>query len=329
MKKLNLPKNDIIELYDSGVGCYKIARIYKCSASSINNLLKQEGIQTQKTSNNYRKYNLNENYFEVIDNEFKAYFLGLIYSDGCISRTSLRLSLQEEDGYILDKFLKVIESESKLYDVIPKKESHKNQKLVSISNIKLVNDLFKLGVTKKKSLTIKFPNDEQVPEEFLNHFIRGIFDGDGSVFKYERLINGKKYIESGVSIISSNNFIKGLSNTLNFGNTYITNNGKNSYLSFKKKIDLIKIFNYLYKDSTIHLTRKYSKFLEILDIIENKNFFYSGEKIAQYDLNDKIVKIWDNLSQIKEQTDFNTQTILRNIRGKIKTSNGFRFKIYD
>jgi hypothetical protein len=329
MKKLNLPKEEIIELYNSGYGCYKIAKKYGCSASSINNLLKSEGVDTKKNPNNYRKYKLNEDYFSVIDNETKAYFLGLIYSDGCISRTSLRLSLQEEDDYILNKFLNVIESESKLYHLPKRIESHKNQKLVSISNIKMVNDLYNLGVTKKKSLIIKFPNNDQVPDEYLNHFVRGVFDGDGSVFKYERLINDKKYIESGVSITSSNYFIIELFNRLKFGNIYQTNNDKNLVLSFKKKIELRKIFEYLYKDSTIYLTRKYSKFLEILDIIENKKFFYSGEKIVQYDLNDEIIKIWDNLLQIKEQTDFNTQTILRNIKGKIKTSNGFKFKIYD
>ena len=329
MKKLNLPKNKVIDLYYSGFGCYKIAKIYKCSASSINNLLKSEGINTKKTPNDYRKFKLNQDYFNVIDSDIKAYFLGLIYSDGCISGTSLRLSLQEEDEYVLSKFLNEIGSESKLYFIPKRKSSHKNQKLISISNIKMINDLHHLGVTKKKSLTIKFPSNNQVPEKYLNHFIRGVFDGDGSIFKYERLVNGKKYIESGASIISSNEFILGLSNILKFGNLYVTNNGKNSFLSFKKKTELRKIFDYLYKDSKIHLTRKYSKFLEILNIIENKKFFYSGEKISQHDLNDKIIKIWDNLSQIKEQTDFNTQTILRNIKGKIKTSNKFRFKLYD
>ena len=53
-----------------------------------------------------------------------------------------------------------------------------------------------------------------VPEKYLNHFIRGVFDGDGSVFYYERVINEKKYIESGVSIISSNYFILELLNIL-------------------------------------------------------------------------------------------------------------------
>jgi intein-encoded DNA endonuclease-like protein len=194
MKKLNLPKEEIIELYNSGYGCYKIAKKYGCSASSINNLLKSEGTDTKKNPNNYRKYKLNEDYFSVIDSEPKAYFLGLIYSDGCVSKTNLRLSLQENDEEILIKFLNEIKSDAKLYHISKRKTTHKNQKLISISNIKMVNDLYNLGVTQKKSLSVNFPTNEQVPEKYLSHFIRGVFDGDGSVFYYERVINGKKYI---------------------------------------------------------------------------------------------------------------------------------------
>ena len=202
MRKLNLPKKEIIDLYNSGYGCYKIAKKYECSASSINKLLKSEDINTKKNPNDYRKYKLNENYFSIIDSETKAYFLGLIYSDGCVSKTTLRISLQEEDEYLLIKFLNEIESDAKLYHIPKRKITHKGQKLVSISNVKIVNDLYNLGVTQKKSLSINFPTIEQVPEKYLNHFIRGVFDGDGSVFYYERVINEKKYIESGVSIIS-------------------------------------------------------------------------------------------------------------------------------
>jgi hypothetical protein len=46
-------------------------------------------------------------------------------------------------------------------------------------------------------------------------------------------------------------------------------------------------------------------------------------------LNDIEIKIWDNIEEIRKNTNYNTQTILRNIRGKIKTSNNYKFKIYD
>ena len=62
MKKLNLPKNEIIELYLSGYGCYKIAKKYECSASSINNLL-------EKTGDNSISITDITNSFELINRE--------------------------------------------------------------------------------------------------------------------------------------------------------------------------------------------------------------------------------------------------------------------
>jgi hypothetical protein len=329
MKKIELPKDVIIGLYNSGHGCYKIAKKFNCSAATINNFLKKCGVVTNKTPNDYRKYNLNQDYFEKIDTEEKAYFLGLIYSDGCLYKKTLSISLAEIDSHILESFLFFLGSESKLYDIPPRKKNHQPQKKLMISNFKMSEDLKLLGVTERKSLNLKFPTEDQVPKKFLNHFIRGVFDGDGSVFSYERKINDKTYVEIGLSIISSNEFMVGLKNAIGYGNVYTTNNGKNSSISFKKKDQIEGILDYLYEGSTIFLKRKQEKSNEILDLLKNKKYFYGGEKIIQMSLSGEVVKIWDNINQIKKETNYNTQTILRNIRGKIKTSNNFKFKIYD
>jgi intein-encoded DNA endonuclease-like protein len=329
MKKIELPKELIIELYNNGDGCYKIAKMFNCSPATINNFLKKCGVKTNKTPNDYRKYKINQYFFEKIDTEEKAYFLGLIYSDGCLHKKILSLSLIEDDSYILDKFLFFLESDAKLYTLKPRKETHQTQKKLMVSNTKLSDDLFRLGIMENKSLQLKFPTDEQVPKKFLSHFIRGVFDGDGSIFSYDRNINGKIYTEVGVTIISSNEFINGLKNFIGYGNVYKTNKGKNSFISFKKKKEIENISKYLYNDSTIFLKRKKEKFKEILDYLGNKDYFYGGEKIIQTDLSGNIIKIWNNISQIKKETNYNTQTILRNIKGKIKTSNNFKFKLHD
>lgn len=329
MKKLNLPIVKIIELYESGLSCYKIAKIFNCSASSINNILKKGNINTSKNSNNYRKYKLNQNYFSKIDTEDKAYFLGLIYSDGCVYKGRLSISLIDTDAYILEKFLYFLESEGRLYDVPIRRDNTQAQKMLAISNNKIKEDLEYLGVTEKKSLTLKFPSYNQVPIKFMRHFIRGVFDGDGSVFSYERNINKNKYVEYGVSIISSVKFIEELRVFIGYGNVYNVNNNKNSFISFKDRKEIISFYNYIYKDSKVYLNRKYKKMSEIVTELNNKKYFYGGEKIIQTDLNGNTIKIWDNIKELKDKTDYNTQTILRNIRGKIKTSNNYIFKLYD
>lgn len=55
------------------------------------------------------KYNINKDYFRIIDSNEKPYFLGLMYADGYVSERSIVLSLQEGDKLILEKFKKSIE----------------------------------------------------------------------------------------------------------------------------------------------------------------------------------------------------------------------------
>ena len=260
MKKLELPEKQIIEYYENGQGCYSIAKKYNCSHSTINNILKRNNINTKKLPNNYRKFNLNENFFENINSEEKAYFLGLLMADGCIYKYNVRLFLQEKDSELLILFLKHLESEHHLYNII-NNPKHSNQKGISISSKKLSSDLKKLGCIEKKSLVLSFPNIE---ENLINHFIRGYFDGDGSVFSYKRLINNKIYTEKGASFISSPSFIDKLKKILKIGNSYFTNQNKNKQLIIKSESELLKLKEFLYRNSTIYLKRKFDKFNELI-----------------------------------------------------------------
>ena len=66
------------------------------------------------------KYTFNKDYFERIDSKDKAYFLGLLYADGCNSISATKqhhtivLNLQEKDKDILDIFNKYINSNKPL-----------------------------------------------------------------------------------------------------------------------------------------------------------------------------------------------------------------------
>ena len=79
---------------------------------------------------------------------------------------------------------------------------------------KTVDDLKKLGCVENKSLILTFPSKEQVPEEFIYHFIRGYFDGDGSICKKEKS-NCTNY---SINIVGTESFIKSLSQYFNYGN---------------------------------------------------------------------------------------------------------------
>ena len=108
-----------------------------------------------------KKHYINENYFESIDSEVKAYILGFIYSDGCIyihpTTFVLTFTQLEQDKDILIKIKNELESDYPLLEKVQKTNGKKAIKFYAHSK-KIFNDLLKLGVTPKKSLTLKFPN---------------------------------------------------------------------------------------------------------------------------------------------------------------------------
>lgn len=99
----------------------------------------------------------------------------------------------------------------------------------------------------------------KIPKEFRRHFIRGYFDGDGSLNNYKR--EGSNYLEWELSFISSEKFLKQILNEIG-KERKLYSCGNNYRFSFKSKKDINEIIDYLYKDATICLDRKYEKVLE-------------------------------------------------------------------
>lgn len=287
-------EQEITLRYKNGEKSTSLAKEFNCAYATVLNIVKRNNEQTKSKSEGRRVYNCNDNYFSLINSEDKAYFLGLLYADGCVhnNQDKFLISLQEEDKYILDLFKTKIEYEGYLY--LKPYENTKDQYSLEITSKKLKNDLMNLGCVPKKSLILQFPSENQIPDELIHHFIRGYFDGDGSVGLSSRTINTREYKEQFVQFIGSNDFIKGLSDKLSFlitNNIYSVNNEKNGQLTIKSKSDFTKIYDFMYKDATIYLSRKYDKFKDILDYLESKPYFYGGEKIKQLSKTGEFIKL--------------------------------------
>ena len=100
----------LIKLYQQGNSTRQVAKEIGCSQNTVIRLLKENDIPRRQPSS-HRTHTFNYNYFDSIDTEEKAYFLGLLWADGfCDKNTgNIIISLQEEDGYILEKFKDVVE----------------------------------------------------------------------------------------------------------------------------------------------------------------------------------------------------------------------------
>lgn len=142
-----------------------------------------------------RKYNYDETFFEKIDTEEKAYWLGFIAADGSIisNETILEIGLAKKDEQHLEKFIKSIKGSKEM--IKQKKQNAGKGKLydavrVSVCSAKMCKDLKKQNITPNKSLTLGFLN--HIDKNLIKHYLRGYFDGDGSISTNGKNRNGKK-----------------------------------------------------------------------------------------------------------------------------------------
>lgn len=125
------------------------------------------------------KHTINKSFFSKWSEEM-AYVLGWLYTDGNLHSGRITLGLADKEPLL--KVLKLMESNAPIFYSEEKKFNGVTSGAIyyfQISNIKIYNDLITLGLTPKKSRTITFP---KVPETYLRHFVRGCWDGDGSVY---------------------------------------------------------------------------------------------------------------------------------------------------
>lgn len=89
-------RNDIIDMYLSGKNKKYISDTINVSYGTVSRVLKENSIQFRSRSNIKKVYNCNEHYFDEIDTPNKAYILGILYADGCITDDRhVSLTLQE------------------------------------------------------------------------------------------------------------------------------------------------------------------------------------------------------------------------------------------
>jgi hypothetical protein len=132
----------------------------------------------------HRKYDLDDSFFDVIDTEAKAYWLGFITADGCVQagaagaagwqRHSVSVGLKPSDAGHLEKLKADIAAENPVF-TSPQVAS------VALSSIHLTESLIRLGVTPRKSMTA---TPWIGPDHLMRHYWRGMVDGDGSIVRH-------------------------------------------------------------------------------------------------------------------------------------------------
>lgn len=275
-------KQKIIDLYKTGKTpsqiCKEVDSLKDRKPQTLYPILIKAGLYQKKDKNDLRRFKVNDSYFDVIDNEHKAYWLGLLLADGFLSNSghateSFGISLSIKDKYILEEFVKDLESTYTVKEYIGKSKFENSctdfayAKLL-IKSKQIFNKLIEYGFTIKKSYDGVVP-EEHIPDNLKIHFIRGYFDGNGGLsigsgsHLYTLDFTGTKEIITWILKYFDKENLK-----LQERHPDRDNNNVSIKISGDKQI--YSIMNQIYKDATIYLNRKYERYLKLQEKY-NKN----------------------------------------------------------
>ena len=257
-KQSFINRNDeynIVKMYKQGLTANEIAKLYGYKTrNSILQKLDKFNIERRDwnkiQSENKTYYNFS---MDIIDDEYKAYFLGLILTDGYVndSRGYIGIDLVDKDvieflcGY-LNVSYKTIKSE------------YRDKYRIILYGKKLLDEMKRLGVTARKTFSLQGPNLYKSEIKYLPYIIRGIIDGDGWIRK-----DGREFFISS----ASHDFIKWCAKALIYLGfeeieyKFITNEFNGIYIiRTAKKYNLEILKNKIY-DKPFGMERKYKLLL--------------------------------------------------------------------
>jgi hypothetical protein len=264
-----LDKDTIIDLHiNKHKTISELATLYNVSYAAIWGLLKKKHIKHNSTYG--KKYSCNEAFFNCL-NETSSYVLGLLYSDGCINKNRVELSLSDKDSVYQVKDALNYNGNIRTFDHSKYKKTYKTSYTLVITSQLLVNSLISLGCVPRKSKTLLWPN---IPSLSYPDFIRGYFDGDGCIStSWRTQQNRVPILSSYVSFVGTEAFIIGLQNYLRNSSitSNIKSNGNVKELIIGGNTNLQTLFHLLYTNSNnLKMERKYNKWIKHNKYLELK-----------------------------------------------------------
>jgi len=243
----------VVEEYNNGGTTTTLGEKYNVSAVAINGLLKRRNVLLRPPGF-HRNYDVNEGYFNEIDAEDKAYWLGFIAADGNIhQRSYLRVRLAAKDKQQLENFKKAISSQHPIREY-KTNQGHPACRLI-IGSRKIVDALSNYSIVPNKRHILEFPD---IPGELVRHYIRGYFDGDGSISNINQTLEFSIATGSMPFILDLQ---ERLSRACNLNKTKLKQRHHNTWaVSYTGNRQCRRIYDYLYANSGIWLDRKRIKF---------------------------------------------------------------------
>jgi hypothetical protein len=256
----------------------KVAKILHCSQWAVSNRLRAFNIKTRSKTCNLvkRKYEFDRNFLKSISFDI-AWILGLLVSDGFVTNNAVAanfgLKLKRKDEDVIFKVKRILKYQGPILTGMSKVR-HKGvikefpYSLLKINERNTVEQLEQIGIKQNKTLNEIFLEciSETEDEKTISSFIRGIYDGDGSVL-YDKKRNSMCF-----QIVGTLQLLSKIQQYLIYyccvNKTALTENikGVNHYaLRYRGNLQAVKILKWVYKysNSFNRMSRKYKNFCKI------------------------------------------------------------------
>jgi hypothetical protein len=262
---------------------------------------------------------INEKYFETIDCQEKAYFIGFIAADGYIHKNNRKLvfNLNIKDKEILEKFCKLTNctnkiSEIKTFDKRTKKYYYST--VLQICSTKFVKSLKQYGLDNNKTQQYFIKN---IPQEFIKDCIRGLIDGDGHI--------GKTHV-SLITTLENISFITKFLKNIKINDYKEEIKKENNVYKMYLYKDRFKLLDLLYSNSKLHLTRKYEAYIKSKEVFKNRTKIVQNRSVTVYK-NEKFIKQYDSLLECANDLKIPSCSICNQVAGRQSTVHGYTFKL--
>lgn len=252
----------LVARYLNGEPSPTLSHEFGVSIPTVLKYVRMSGNSVRTISQAKRVYHCDDAFFERIDTQEKAYWLGFIAADGSVSddRQAFDLALSSQDRDHLSRLLAAIDGNYPIHDLM---NDGFPRSAVQICSEPFVRNLNKHGIISNKTYRLTFP---ELDPTLTRHYLRGYVDGDGSFQapqeSYTRLdgTRGRSLFFEMVSTlafcVSARSF---LCDQLGTGFTRLKSCGGNDVaykLRLKGNRQLLPLVHFLYEGATIYLPRK-------------------------------------------------------------------------
>lgn len=256
-------EQEIISSYQKGMSANEILKYIPFKTrKTIYDVLERHGVSKRSSHGRVDYKSYNQNIFVNIDSQEKAYWLGILLTDGYICDTrkgcELQVGLQMIDVDLLEKFKDFLGTNNPILKLAVRSERHQQMYRVVVNSKQMANDLSKYGIVPRKSKTTYLPI---LKHNLMPHLLRGILDGDGTISHRQdgNVIIGfcgteRLVAELRIWLISK----------LNIADNRLHKNESVSFIQWSHIQDVGKIVDYLYKDAEVYMERKFNLIKSLL-----------------------------------------------------------------